>query len=257
MDDLRELQAALNTQPPTLPPQLCAVTTPMNLAAWRANLRPHPDGQFTKYILTGLANGYRIGFDRSVPLRSSKNNMTSTLAHPEVVDSYLSEEARTGRVLKIERAWVGMLAPHISPFGVIPKRGQPGKWRLILDLSSPQGFSVNAGIASALCSIKYSSVDDAVRHICRLGRGAQLAKLDLRSAYRMVPVHPDDRLLLGMSWQDDIYIDAALPFGLRSAPKIFSALADALLWIMLSKGVGPTLHYLDDFLSLGPPAPST
>ena len=44
-----------------------------------------------------------------------------------------------------------------------------------------------------------------------------------------------------------------LPFGLRSAPKIFSALADALEWILLNRGVSFVIHYLDDFLTVGSP----
>ena len=75
------------------------------------------------------------------------------------------------------------------------------KWRLIVDLSSPHDASVNDGIDSAYASIHYS--------------------------YRSVPVHPDDRLLLGTRWGDSIFVDTALPFGLASAPKIFSAVADA------------------------------
>ena len=54
-----------------------------------------------------------------------------------------------------------------------------------------------------------------------------IAKVDVRSAYRNIPIHPDDRWLLGMMWDGALYIDAALPFGLRSAPKIFTAVADA------------------------------
>ena len=50
-----------------------------------------------------------------------------------------------------------------------------------------------------------------------------------------------------------MFIDTALPFGLRSAPKIFSALADSLAWILHSRGVTRKLHYLDDFLLVGPP----
>ena len=128
-----------------------------------------------------------------------------------------------------------------------------GKWRLIVDLSSPEGRNVNEGISSEYCSISYASVDEAVRMIRQLGRGAQLAKLDLKEAYRIVPVFPRDRPLLGMYWQGKIYIDGALPFGLRSAPKIFSALADGLLWVMLQNGVERALHYLDDFLFVGHP----
>jgi len=44
------------------------------------------------------------------------------------------------------------------------------------------------------------------------------------------------------------YTDLALPFGLCSAPKIFSAVADALQWILVKKGITNLLHYLDDFI---------
>ena len=59
-----------------------------------------------------------------------------------------------------------------------------------------------------------------------------------------VPVHPDDRPLLGMKWKDQLYVEAALPFGLRSAPKIFNAVADAMEWILREHGVKTSLHYL-------------
>ncbi len=72
-----------------------------------------------------------------------------------------------------------------------------------------------------------------------------MAKADIKQAYRIVPVHPDDRHLLCVQWG---VADKVLPFGLRSAPLI--ALADALQWIM---GVHPVAHYLDDFITLGPP----
>ena len=40
-----------------------------------------------------------------------------------------------------------------------------------------------------------------------------------------------------MMWRDKLYVDTALPFILRSAPKIFNAVADALQWIMERNGV--------------------
>ena len=52
----------------------------------------------------------------------------------------------------------------------------------------------------------------------------------------MTPVHPDDRLLLGMEWKGQLFVDTALPFGLRSAPKVFIAVADALMWIFRKYG---------------------
>ena len=49
------------------------------------------------------------------------------------------------------------------------------------------------------------------------------------------------------------YLDSALPFGLRSAHKLFSAVADALAKGMQRRGIQYQLHYLDDYLLLGPP----
>ena len=50
-----------------------------------------------------------------------------------------------------------------------------------------------------------------------------------------------------------MYIDRALPFGLRSAPILFAAVANALSWTLYSRGIRYLLHYLDDFLVLGAP----
>ena len=51
----------------------------------------------------------------------------------------------------------------------------------------------------------------------------------------------------------EIYLDSALPFGLRSAPKLFTAVADALEWVIRSRGVRWVAHYLDDYLVAGKP----
>ena len=53
---------------------------------------------------------------------------------------------------------------------------------------------------------------------------------------------------MGMTWEGVIFIDTALPFGLRSAPKIFTAIADTAEWIVRQQGVEFIMHYLDDFL---------
>ena len=112
---------------------------------------------------------------------------------------------------------------------------------------------MNDGIPTHLCTLTYITVDTAIEHILTLGAGTQLAKIDIRNAFRLLPVHPADRHMLDMKWNEQVYIDTCLPFGLRSAPKLFNVLADLLSWILQNKGVSPLLHYLDDFLTLGPP----
>ncbi len=133
---------------------------------------------------------------------------------------------------------------HTSRFGVIPKNA--GGWRLILDLSSPEGASVNDGIAEDLCSLSYVSIEDAAREIAAYGPGCLLSKVDIKQAYRMVPVHPENRLLLSMEWDGGLFVDTALPF-----PKIFTDVADALEWVVRQWGVESVIHYLVDFLIMG------
>ena len=232
----------------TGPPELQSVSTPLVLKEWERYLKGHPDGWYRSYILRGLREGFRIGF-RHGAARCSKGkagaNLVSALKNPEVIDLHLQREVEAGRVLgPLEPS--SFPAAHVSRMGAIPK-SEAGKWRVIVDLSHPRGGSVNDGIEPELCSLKYTSVDAAVRKLRGRPRGASLAKFDMANAYRNLPVHPDDRPLLGMHWKGNLYIDMALPFGLRSAPKIFTALADALLWILETYGVDG-IHYLDDFL---------
>ena len=153
------------------------------------------------------------------------------------------EEIRKGRV--IGPFPKGSVSPpaHISRFGVIPKSSQPDKWRLIIDLSHPCKRSVNDGIPKHLCSMSYITIDNAIERILAHGPGTMLAKIDICSAFRLMPVHPADRHLLAMEWEGQVYIDACLPFGLRSAPKLFNTLAKGL----------HACCYLDDFLTMGPP----
>ena len=229
--------------------------TPLQLDQFQAELCHHPNKSAVAFVTSGIRDGFRIGFDPSlVSLKSASSNMRSSAEHPSVIDSYLQAEVSSGRV-----AGPFPVPPlpslHRSRFGVIPKNNQPGKWRLILDLSSPAGQSVNDGIPKPPFTVQYVSVDAFIDGIMSLGRGTLMAKFDVASAYRNVAIHPDDRPLLGMKWRGQYFVDLVLPFGLRSAPFIFTAIADLVEWILVHNyDVTFLSHYLDDFLTLGPPA---
>lgn len=95
-----------------------------------------------------------------------------------MITEYLQDEYNKGRIAG-SFCTTDTHGVHISRFGIIPKKSQPGKWRLIVDLSHPEGLSVNDGISSALCSLSYASdsIDKAADIVLRLGRNTQLAKL--------------------------------------------------------------------------------
>jgi len=195
--------------------------------------------------------GFRLGSSGST-IQSAKKNLKSAAEHPTVIDNYLQKEVTLGR---LSGPYPPSTCPnvHINRFGVIPKNHQQNSWRLITDLSHPSGSSVNDGIPPQLCTLTYVTIDDAILNILKSGRNTMLAKIDIKSAFRLLPVHPSDRHLLGMKWRGNIYIDHCIPFGLRSAPKLFNVLADLLAWLMLNAGVSYLIHYLDDYLTMGPP----
>ena len=136
---------------------------------------------------------------------------------------------------------------------MIPKGHNTGKWRLTTDLSFPEGASVNDDIDPSLCSLKYTTVEKVARIIVGLGTGALLAKVDIDAAYRLIPVHPQDRPLQAVQWKDHILVDPMLPFSLRSSPKIFNVITDTLEWILRQRGIRFCEHYLDDFILAGHP----
>ena len=145
-----------------------------------------------------------MGFNGS-STHPAKKNLQSAVDHPTVVDEYLHNELSLGRIS-------GQYSPsncpgvHVNKFGVIPKNHLQNKWRLITDISYPLGNGVNDGIPAHLCSLTYVTIDDAILSILKSGINMLLAKIDILSAFRLLPVHPSDRSLLGMRWRDQIYV---------------------------------------------------
>ena len=246
MEDLLHLEACRPKGDTTLPPELNRINSPLPWREWDVRLSSYPDQRLRTYIVEGIRYGFRVGYNYDEVCRSSKGNMKSALEKPQVIRDYLKAEIKEGRI-------IGPLDPkehpyiHTSRLGVIPK-STPGKWRLIVDMSSPEGGSVNDGIRDTWCSLSYTTVTDAAQGVTSYGRGALMIKVDICNAYRIVPIHPADRWLMGMTWEGSVFVDTALPFGLRSAPKIFTAIADAAEWIVRQQGVEFVMHYLDDFL---------
>ena len=122
-------------------------------------------------------------------------------------------------------------------------------------LCPPRETSINDFILREEYSLHYATTDDAIVSLLQLGVGALMAKIDLKSAFQVVPVRQEDWKLLGIHWQNHYYVDTCLPFGLRSAPYLFNQFADALHWILRTNYDIPLLiHYLDDYLVMEQPA---
>jgi len=245
MEDLKALDNQRPQSTWRLPIISWEVHTPLVLQEWTKELSVHPDQTFSQYILEGIQTGFRIGFNRDQTLSSAVSNLHCN--NPQKVTEYLLREVSLHRMWRLPLG-TKPSGIHISPLGLIPKKNKPGKWRMIVDLSSPTNTSVNDGISTDMASLSYASIDHLAALIVMEGRGSFLVKADIKEAYKIVPVHPEDQHLLGVEWEGVILMDKTLPFGLRSAPKIFSAVADAAQWILKKEGVNRSLHYLDDYV---------
>ena len=198
------------------------------------------------YLANGFTRGFPLHFDG--PRTSSfALHLLCACQRPSVVTAKVSQELAAQRI-----AGPFTTPPfsqfRISPLGVVPKKTQ-GSYCLIHHLSYPRGASVNDGIAPEHSAVSYAQIDDAVGLIKQCGRGCFLAKTDIESAFRIIPIHPGDYCLLGMCWEGQYYYDRCMPVGCSSSCKTFESFSTALEWIAKHVlGVPHMIHLLDDFL---------
>ena len=209
-------------------------------------LKHYPDETFVNNLVSIAQHGARIGYVGPVT-RVRRPNHLSAWTRSEVIDASIASELAKGRIKGI-----ATLPEHYycSPIGLVPKKtdGIQTDWRTIFDLSCPESSSVNDGIPKEYGTIAYETLQDAMRLVAAAGRGAPMMKRDLKSAFRHIPVSPGDYWLLIFEWQGKFYVDLFLPFGLRTAPRIFNLFSEALHWIFETLLGWNVTHYLDDFL---------
>ena len=224
-------------------------STPVNIVSLSAELKHHPDKQFIANLIHDLQWGCNIGYAGPRSARITPN-LKSAYLHPEAVSAALVKEVSNGHTAG---PFPTPPIPNLqcSPLGVVPKKD--GSWRIIMDLSSPHGSSVNDFISKEDFALHYATFDQALTLVARYGTNALMAKLDIKSAFRLCPVRLEDRELLGIHWQGQFYVDLRLPFGLRSSPYLFNRLADAFEWLLKNNHrVKDLMHYLDDYFTVGP-----
>ncbi|XP_077182618.1 uncharacterized protein LOC143832292 [Paroedura picta] len=82
--------------------------------------------------------------------------------------------------------------------------------------------------------------------------GALLAKADIQSAFRLLPIHPEDFDLLGIEYGGRWYVDKTMPMGCSIACAAFEAFSSFLEWAVRRRGrFREITHFLDDFLIAG------
>jgi hypothetical protein len=203
-----------------------------------------PDRDF---ILSGISNGFDIIDSGVCPVRVEVDNHPSASVNSpyfELADSQIKDEIVNGNYIPVKEPPL-----VVSPLGVIPKAD--GGVRIIHDCSRPQGSAVNDYATHSDRQV-FQSVDDAAS---LLRKGYYMAKVDLKSAYRSVPLSPRSCEVTGIKWlvngSYQYFYDSKLPFGAKLAPGIFHRLTQAVRRMMARRGI-EVVAYLDDFFLCEP-----
>ena len=129
---------ALETTAPVYPSSPLPHTVGfMPLQEWDQYLVSHPDQIFAAFMRRGMTSGFRIGVDRSRPLHLAQGNLQSASSHSHIVSDYISREVQNHRLRMVPLSQAPLV--RCNPIGLIPKQNQPGKFRLIVNLSAPIG----------------------------------------------------------------------------------------------------------------------
>ena len=140
----------------------------------------HPDRQFASDLVHDLHFGCRIGYQGPRHCRITPN-LKSSLRHPDAVSEALSKDVNKSHTAG---PFPSLPLPTLqcSPLGLVPKKD--GSWRIIMDLSSPQGSSNNDFVSKEDYTLHYATFDQALALVSSFGTGALMAKL------QTCPIHP-------------------------------------------------------------------
>ena len=120
------------------------------------------------------------------------------------------------------------------------------KWRVIHDLTHPDGVNANAFVTSP-----HFELPTAVQFARRLSQGAWLWKGDVDSAFRVMAVRQRDWPLLAFFVDGVLYVDTRLPFGHALSPYYFcNFVGRPVLYVAARRGatlLGALSAYIDDF----------
>ena len=233
---------------------LFVLPTPIKVAVLLDLLVEYPQLQDADILRKGFTEGFSLGY-KGPRLPRDSQCLASAAARPDIVHHKLASEIALGRIAGpfAECPFTNL---QCSPIGLIPKR-DPNSFRLIQHLSFPVDNTINDFIDRDLCAVHYASFDNAVALALSAGEGAWLAKADIKSAFRLLPICPDDYELLGFSFQGMFYYDRCLPMGCSVSCALFEKFSTFLEhYVKRMAGTSLVTHYLDDFLFVGP-SPAT
>src|SRR5467141_5004769 len=201
--------------PAGLPPAIF----PLNRDAWASNLEDYPDREFVDALLNIIDVGASISHT-GMQKRQSCKNLRSAVDYPNIISKEIDGLLEEGRIHGPFEA-PPMVNFRCSPLGMATRKRNP-KHCVFNHYSWPRDASVNDETPDFEGTIKYDSFLSATAALHSAGKGSLLAKLNLKDAYRHIPIRSTDWNLLGFQWEGKYYYPLVLMFGGKSAPYIFN-----------------------------------
>ena len=223
--------------------------SPIKIEIVQKYLRNYPLKDVAQELSEGFLNGFRLKYTGPRVHRESPN-LLSAVQHKDALKDKIQKEINLGRI-----AGPFKILPisnlQVSPCGVVLK-SDGLSWRLISHLSYPTSNGINDFIDPIYCSVRYTSFDRVVEMLSKLGKGAEIGVIDIKSAFRLLRLFPGDFDLLGLKIDGNYYIDKCLPMGCSVSCNIFEKFSTFIHWLVEKKSGLSTLdHYLDDFIFAG------
>ena len=220
--------------------------SPIKIKSLQQLLKSYPNERAARFLESGFTEGFCLNYT-GPRMPVDLPNLKSAENNKDITQEKIRKEIKLGRYIgPFESRPLKNL--RTNPIGLVPKKS-PGDYRLINHLSYPPGYSVNDFIADEHCKGEYTRFDTAVEMVAEAGMGVDLAKEDIKSAFRLLPMHPKDFEVLGVKFEGKYYLDKCLPMGVRCAPAYFETFSTFIEYCVRERsGSNGIIHYVDDFL---------
>ena len=149
----------------------------------------------------------------------------------ELISAEVQTLVRKGTICLLKDHQVGF----VSQLFLVPKKD--GGFHPVVNLKALNKYNLEEHFKME----GFHMVRDLVR------QGDWLAKIDLKDAYFLIPVHPCHQKFLQFTWKESLYQFQCLPFGLSCAPRVFTKVMKPVVAFLRERGI-KLIIYLDDLL---------